>query len=199
MASTTALDGTTVRGRLLEAMLVCLDERGYRATTIADIVRAARTSKRSFYEQFTDKQECYLELLGSVNHELLAAIEAAVDQGAPWREQVRQAVHAYIAVCESHPSITRSWIRELPALGDVARAVQLASLESFTELMARLTSTEQFRAARIEPIARETAVIIWGGIRELAASTLEDGRPLRTLEESAVAACLALTAAGRST
>ena len=40
-------------------------ERGYRDTTVADIVRHARTSKRTFYEQFASKEECFIELLRS--------------------------------------------------------------------------------------------------------------------------------------
>ena len=198
---TTAQESPTVRGRLLDAMRQCLTDRGYQATTIADIVRVARTSKRSFYAEFADKQECYVELLGAVNVELLAAIETAVDPASEWPAQVRQAVHAYITVCESNPGTTRSWIRELPALGDAARAVQLASLEAFTALMARLTGTDRFHAAGIPPMSRETAVIVWGGIRELAASTIERGLPLSSLEEPAVAACVALvggTAAARA-
>ena len=35
-------------------------EKGYAATTIADIVRHARVSKRTFYEHFADKEDCLL-------------------------------------------------------------------------------------------------------------------------------------------
>ncbi|NED69515.1 helix-turn-helix transcriptional regulator, partial [Streptomyces sp. SID10244] len=36
-------------------MAMCLMEHGYRATTVADVVRVARTSRRSFYQEFSDK------------------------------------------------------------------------------------------------------------------------------------------------
>lgn len=189
---TVAADRPTVRGRLLDATAQCLSDRGYQATTIADIVRVARTSKRSFYDEFSDKQECYLELMAAVNRELLAELERAVDPEVPWREQVRSAVGAYLEVCEQNPGTTCSWIRELPALGESAREVQKESLEAFTALITRLTGTAQFRAAGISPMKPEVAVILWGGIRELAVVTIEAGRPLRSFEAPMIAACIAL-------
>lgn len=189
---TTVDDDLTVRSRLLAAMAECLLVTGYRATTIADIVRVARTSKRSFYDEFSDKQECYLELMAAVNGDLLAAIERAVDPAAPWQEQVQQAVRTYLEMCEANPGITCSWIRELPALGDSARELQSTSIEAFAALLARLTSTEQFRAAGIAPMTREVAFIVWGGIRELAVSAIERGLPLRSFEAAMISACVAL-------
>lgn len=174
----------------------CLVERGYAATTVADVVRVARTSRRSFYQEFADKQECFIELLRHADAELIATIAAAVDRDAEWSTQVRQAVGAYVAACDARPATAWSWIRELPALGEPARAVQLTSIESFTSLMVSLTDSAQMRAAGVAPIGRDTAVIIWGGIRELAASALEANRPLSSIEESAVAACLALVRVG---
>ncbi|MFW0790608.1 TetR/AcrR family transcriptional regulator [Gordonia sp. CPCC 205333] len=193
-ATSATPDEGGVRERLLDAMGKCLMERGYRDTTVADVVRTARTSRRSFYQEFDDKQECFVELLGNSNARLITAIDDGVDRGADWQTQVRQAVGAYVAACEEHPETTWSWIRELPALGQSARAVQLASIESFIALLVFLTDTEQMRAAGIEPMSREIALIIWGGIRELAASTLEQGASLRTIEEPAAAACIALLA-----
>ena len=49
------------RERLLRAMGQCVSERGYVETTIADVVRVARTSRTVFYRHFADKEECFLE------------------------------------------------------------------------------------------------------------------------------------------
>jgi AcrR family transcriptional regulator len=48
------------RDRLLDGLTASIGERGYRDTTVADIVRHARTSKRTFYEQFASKEECLI-------------------------------------------------------------------------------------------------------------------------------------------
>ncbi len=66
-ATTAAADepllGDPFRLRLLDGLAASIAERGYRATTVADIVRHARTSKRTFYDQFASKEQCFLELL----------------------------------------------------------------------------------------------------------------------------------------
>ena len=69
-----------------------IGERGYRDTTVADIVRHARTSKRTFYEQFASKEECLIELLRRNNEDADRQDPAAVDPEADWQQQIRQAV-----------------------------------------------------------------------------------------------------------
>ena len=59
------------RRRLLDGLEMSIHERGYRDTTVADIVRHARTSKRTFYDQFSSKEECFIELLRSNNDALI--------------------------------------------------------------------------------------------------------------------------------
>ena len=48
------------RGRILRALAGCMAEKGYPATTIADIARVARVSKTVLYAHFRDKEECLL-------------------------------------------------------------------------------------------------------------------------------------------
>ncbi|GAA5043291.1 TetR/AcrR family transcriptional regulator [Nocardia callitridis] len=48
------------RGRLLEAMVGCVSEKGYAATTLTDIVGIARVSRSTFYEHFANKEDCFV-------------------------------------------------------------------------------------------------------------------------------------------
>ena len=57
------------RDRLIDGLAASIGERGYRDTTVADIVRHARTSKRTFYEQFASKEDCLIELLRRNNED----------------------------------------------------------------------------------------------------------------------------------
>ncbi len=111
------------RRRLLDGMAAAIGERGFRESTIADVVRHARTSRRTFYEHFASKQDCFIALLQEANAEMVRQIAAAVDPRAPWDTQVRQAIEAWIACAQSQPTLTLSWIREVPALGDDVLAV----------------------------------------------------------------------------
>ena len=180
------------RLRLLDGLATSIGERGYRASTVADIVRHARTSKRTFYDQFASKEQCFLELLGANVEKLAECIAAAVDPDADWHRQIRQAVEAYVGYIESRPAITLSWIRELPSLGDVARPGQRRGLQLLSNLLIDLSSSPGFRRAKLPPLTAPLAVILVGGLRELTALAVEDGRAVREIVEPAVDASIAL-------
>ena len=180
------------RRRLLDGLADSINERGYRASTVADIVRHARTSKRTFYDQFAGKEECFLELLRADSDQLGEAIRAAIDPEADWRQQIRQAVEAYVGKIESRPAVTLSWIRELPSLGASARPIQRRGLQLLTGLLVELSSSVGFRRAGLPPLTPALAVILLAGLRELTALAVEDGRDVREIVEPAVDASIAL-------
>jgi AcrR family transcriptional regulator len=181
-----------LRQRLLDALAASIMADGYRGTTVADIVRRARTSRRTFYEHFSDKEACFVALLTDSNARMIREITAAVDQKAPWTSQVRQAVEAWIGCAESEPAITLSWIRDVPALGTAARKLQRDTMEAFATMIQTLCDTDEWRSVRSEPVSRPLAIMLLGGLRELTASTVEDGGRIRDITELAVQACTAL-------
>lgn len=180
------------RERLIEGLAASIRERGFRDTTIADIVRHARTSRRTFYAEFSSKEECYLALLELMNAELRDRIAAAVDPAAPWQDQVRQAVVAYVDSAASDPAVTLSWIRELPALGTVGRQVQRRAMDTLSDLLVELANDVRFGQAGTVPMTRPLALILLGGIRELTAAIVEDSGDIRELTEVATDAATAL-------
>ena len=180
------------RDRLLDGLAASIGERGYRDSTVADIVRHARTSKRTFYEQFASKEECLIELLRRNNEDLIANIQAAVDPEAEWQHQIRQAAEAYVDHIGSRPAVTLSWIREAPALGAVARQLHRLAMEALTDMLVGLTDSPGFRRAQLPPISRPLALILVGGLRELTALVVEDGRDVHGIVEPAIAASTAI-------
>ncbi|SMD19615.1 transcriptional regulator, TetR family [Kibdelosporangium aridum] len=182
----------TFRQRLLDGLAAAIVQDGYRATTVADIVRRARTSRRTFYEHFTSKEECFAALLTEANAEMIRYITAAVDPKAPWQSQIRQAVEAWIACAESTPAIMVSWIRDLPSLGSASRQLQRGMMDAFIDMVQSLMDTEELRAAGVRPLSRQEAIILLGGLRELIATTVEDGGRPSDISEVAVRSTLAL-------
>ncbi len=180
------------RRRLLDGLAACIEERGYRDTTVADIVRLARTSKRTFYDHFSTKEECFVELLTANNEDLVDAVRAAVDPEAAWQDQVRQAVSAYVDTIDANPAVTLSWIRELPALGDAARPMLRRGFSRLAAMIVELTAGPGFQRAGLAPLTPGAAVILVGGLRELTAQTVEDGAPAAGILEPAVSASIAL-------
>jgi AcrR family transcriptional regulator len=182
------------RQRLLDGLAESIADDGYRNTTVAGIVRRARTSRRTFYEHFADKEACFAALLTDANERMIRLIYAAVDAEAPWDTQIRQAVEAWIACAESEPAITLSWIRDMPSLGAAGRRLQRDMMEAFIVMIQALGDTAELRAIGIGPVTRPLAIMLLGGLRELVAATVEDGGRVSDITETAVQASVALLA-----
>jgi AcrR family transcriptional regulator len=187
-------DKSNFRQRLLDALEQGIAEDGYPRTTVADIVRRARTSRRTFYEHFDSREACFVALLTDANAEQVRQISAAVDAHAPWRSQVRQAIEAWISSGESRPALMLSWIRDVPSLGAGARRLQRDAMENFVEMVRALGDNSEFRAAGIGPVSRQRIIMLLGGLRELTAITVEEGGHMSDVVEEAVEASIALLA-----
>ncbi|WP_231997873.1 TetR/AcrR family transcriptional regulator [Mycobacterium sp. 1165196.3] len=192
LAPVTGTDSEIYRRRILDAMAECIAEVGYGNSMVADVVRRARTSKSKFYAVFSDREDCLVALLSQTNDDNLAAVSGAVDPTAPWPTQVRQAVETWFDWAERRRHLTLTWIRDVPALGPAARSLQRAAMEQFIELVQTLSDTDELKAMGIAPVPHARAVLLIGGLRELAAHTVEHGRPLATVTDEAVQSAIAL-------
>lgn len=184
------------RRRLIGAFGELIEDRGYRYTTVVDIVRVAQASKRTFYMHFTDKQDCYLALLASVTDTLIARIRAEVDEQAKWKNQVHQAISAYAGSLATRPGIALSWIRDLPAMGVTARSVQRRNFAELAVLVDELSANPGFQRAQLLPITPPKAVMIVAGLRELAAQAVEDNKDLETIVAPAADIVVAILQTG---
>jgi AcrR family transcriptional regulator len=158
-------------------------EKGYRETTVADVVRIARTSRRSFYEHFDDRDACYLALFDAVNDAIMAEVAAAVNPEQPWEAQVDQALGAYLERVAAYPALSQSFVRELPALGGRGSDRQIAVIERFAEQLVGLVELGRREQPEIEvgPLTTEMAIMIVGGLRELTVISIQQGRDVREL------------------
>ena len=163
------------RVRLLEGMVAALRERPYADVTVSDVVRHARTSRRTFYQHFQDKQDCLIALLRASNAQTIARIGAAVDPAEPWVTQIRQAIEAWVTTVAAEPEVTLGWIRVVPSLGVDARALLRETMAAFAELIHDLSDTPELARQGVRPPSPQEAVMLLGGLRELIATTVEDG------------------------
>ena len=182
------------RGRLIAAMAASVAERGYAETTVADVVRIARTSRRTFYEHFEDRADCFLALFDATTDEVMSAVAEAVEPAADWEQQVEDALGAFLDAVASAPALHRSFVRELPALGERGAERQLAVIARFAQQLVELVENARREQPGIEagPLPFDTAVIIVGGIRELMVIAEQQGRAIGSVREAAARAANAL-------
>lgn len=180
------------RSRLLEGMARAVAEKGYAATTIADIVREASVSRRTFYEHFDGKDRCLVALYEAASHNALKVLQGALDPAQPWQAQLEQALAAYFQGLASNPVLLRTLYIEILGLGAVGLA---ARRRVNAEIAAFVLSVVNHGGAG--PLSAAMATAMVGGINELVLECIEQDRVERLPELVGPAAALvrAMTAA----
>ncbi|ACY14388.1 TetR/AcrR family transcriptional regulator [Haliangium ochraceum] len=177
------------RTRLIEAFAAAISEDGYAATTIADIVRRARVSKRTFYEHFSDKQACLLATYAQVTSHTRACMRAAFDshREADWRERLEAVLDAYVTALESSPALTRACLTEMAAAGPRALELRREVHGEFAALLREVVERTRARHPEVREISPPMATALVGGIDELLLAQLERGpqHRLANLRETA--------------
>jgi AcrR family transcriptional regulator len=169
------------RGRLLQAMLECVGEAGYAATTVPQVVATARVSRNGFYALFADKTECFLALCDQLAGELLREMYALADE-PDWRRSVDLGTHAYLSWWQNRPAFARAYLVEVPSAGPRALTQRTAQLHAFAELFAALAARARSEDAALAPLNPLATRLLVHGITELVATEVREGRT-QTLEE----------------
>lgn len=163
------------RDRLVRGLEESIEAKGYRNTTITDIVRNAKASRRTFYRVFTTKDEVLFALIDDVDQDVIRDMETAVDPALSWREQVAESIRIYFDHIQRRPAVHLCAIRELPYLGEAAEPVMRREHEAFVSLIYKMTDNEEFRLAGLAPASRLHAMMVQGALNELVAEILQSG------------------------
>jgi len=109
------------RERLLNGVVEAVAEHGYNATTIGKITDAAKISRRTFYEYFTGKEDCFLAAYEMIDGHVRGSMLAAGDPAEPWPEQVRDRLAALLESLARDSAVARFYLVEpLAAGGEIA-------------------------------------------------------------------------------
>lgn len=188
------------RDRLLEAMAAVVNDKGYPATTVADVVERAGVSRKTFYEHFADKLDCFLATYDLAAELLLAAMAEAADcDGSGWRERTVMSVRAYLSIL-SEGAFARASFLEVPAAGDAALARRSEVHDRFVTLFRRIHTEARRDDPSIparKPVMFRAAV---GAVNELVTEAVRTGDAARLprLEPAVVEILTALLGPARS-
>ncbi len=177
------------RQRLLDGMAVAIRANGFRNTTLADVVREARASRRTFYEYFSEPADCYLALLEEFSENIMRAIAEAMAGEGTAAQRLDRAVGTFLEALERDPELTLSFFLELHLTGERGRRL----MRSVNDRAGRTIHALAEDARRQEPelglypISIETARMLAAGIVEMALIAQEEHRPLDTVRTTATA------------
>jgi AcrR family transcriptional regulator len=163
--------GADPRARLTAGLAAAIAETGYGGATVADVVRHARVSKRTFYEHFADKEECFLALYSETTDRLLELIAGAAAGGGSWEERLTAAARAYFGALASQPELIRASMLEIRAAGPRAHALQRDVRRRYAQALMALSEDPA-----VTPLTPALATAVVGGLDALLAEAAEDGR-----------------------
>lgn len=164
------------RSRLLDALTLALTDQAYADVTIADIVAHARVSRRTFYEQFDNKDACLLALCERLSEQILGLIAAGYDPTADWVEQLNRVTDTYLQALQMQPALVRTLYIELMQLGDVGLAVRRRISQRFAMFLIMQVELARVREPGKRSLSPALATAIVGGANELILQAIEDGR-----------------------
>ena len=109
--------------------------QGLAHTTIADVVREAGMSKRSFYEHFPNKEACFLALYAAASGAALRTLKEAVQPDRPWQDQLEAALDAYFTHLASGHQLLKALFVDIHLLGPSGAEVRREVLEALAQFM----------------------------------------------------------------
>jgi len=167
------------RSRMLAAASEAVAEVGYARMTIAQVIGRARVSRKTFYDVFTDREDCFLAAFDqAISRARLVATEAYENESS-WRDGLRAALAALLTFMDEHPALARLCLVEALAAGDAVLERRAQVLDELAEVVDR-GRFERNAARNPAPLTAEG--VVGGIVAVLHARLVEDcSEPLSDL------------------
>jgi AcrR family transcriptional regulator len=168
------------RGRMIAAMAETVAAKGYAATTVADVVARAGVSRKTFYEHFADREECFLAAYDAAVDALFGAVAERVAAGEPagddWRARVCAGVRAYLEALASEPAFARTFLVEVRVAGPRAQARRAEVHDRFVDFLRSQSTLARQDHPWLPAVPDTVYAAIVGGMDEVVSSWVADGR-----------------------
>jgi AcrR family transcriptional regulator len=123
------------RARIVAALAEETMARGYRAVTVADIVRRAGIARNTFYDNFSSKEDCFLATQDFAVEESLARVVEAAAEVEGWEARMAAGLGAFLKYVSDEPALARTCIVEALSAGEAAQERYEQSLQAFVPLL----------------------------------------------------------------
>jgi AcrR family transcriptional regulator len=119
------------RERLLDGIAQAVAAKGYRATTVADVLEASGVSRRTFYEHFKDKEDCFLQAYGAIVEQITGRVSEAYARPGPWPDRIHAGLAAFLDFIAREPAFAKLAIVESLAAGPRALEIYAGAIQGF--------------------------------------------------------------------
>lgn len=120
------------RERLLASVVRVSAAKGYRDTSVADVLTEAGVGRETFYKHFKDKEDCFVEANSAVLRNLEVQAARAYREPGPWPDRVRRGLAAILDWFATNPDAARVMMIEMGTVGPVSGSRFRDTLGRFT-------------------------------------------------------------------
>ena len=170
------------RERMLDAIVQAVAEKGYSATTVGDVVSRAGVSRKTFYEHFRDKEECFLGAYDEGVEILMDQIRCAGEDAGSFYERMQARVRAYLTLLVEEPAFARAYLIEVFAAGETALERRRAVHGRLSKFGRELNEDARREFPEMPEVPDEVFVAAFGAINELLYTYVSEGRTAELLE-----------------
>lgn len=162
------------RDRMVESMIAVVAEKGYTETTVADVIRSAGVSRATFYQQFGDKEDCFVAAYTMITDSMLQHVAEGVagTESDDWVERVRGGIERLLEYLADNPLSVRTGIVEAFGAGARARDRYQRAVSSFFPFL----DAGRELADQPDRVPGEVSRLIVGGVSSLLFAEASEGR-----------------------
>lgn len=163
------------RDRILKAMTIAAGRSGFRDAHITEVVHRAGVSRRTFYEHFKGKEECFAAAYARSMEQLWQLTLRDFEVEDEWVDGLRAGLAAMLSALSRRPEVASVCFVEVLAAGPLAAAQRDAAMREFLPLFER-APTEVPRTLRIFEALGLGRVADLGAVlhREIAGGRVEE-------------------------
>ncbi len=110
------------RSRMLTAAVQAVEDVGYARMTVAQVIGRAKVSRKTFYDVFIDREDCFLAAFDQAVEQARALVVEAYEMETGWREGVRAGLARLLTLMDEEPGLARLCVVE--ALGAGTRVLE---------------------------------------------------------------------------
>jgi AcrR family transcriptional regulator len=157
------------RERLFGAIVAVASEKGFEATTVADVLALSGVSRSAFYEHFADKTECLTAAVSELVVPAVQALAPANGNGPPAEPQ--KFFETFLGLLSAEPAASRVCFVELHVAGEAGEEVADRAVEALAEAAKRVAERSPDTGTPNEELTRALV----GGLRKLIHTRLSRG------------------------
>jgi AcrR family transcriptional regulator/DNA-binding MarR family transcriptional regulator len=165
--------GQIQRSRMVAAAVQVVEQVGYARMTVAQVIARARVSRKTFYEVFADREDCFLAAFDQALSEARTLVTDAFRRESEWHKGIRSALTSLLILMDEERALAKLCLVQASAAGPRVIARRAAVLDELAKAVDRGRS---LRGAAGEP-SLLTAEGVVGGVFAVLHRRLLDDHP----------------------